>query len=120
MATILALIPRRSLWFPEKLYEIKLLEFPEMKQSAYEKINPNVRVPAIEDPNTALTLWESGAIIEHLVDAYDKKRVISFKPGTPEQLPCKAVGSIFKLQVKVHPYFGQSSNRPIRSYSEPL
>ena len=59
-------------------YEIKLLEFPEMKQPAYEKLYPNGRVPAIEDPNTGFTLWESGAIIEYLVDTYDQKREISF------------------------------------------
>lgn len=25
-------------------------------------------VPAIEDPNTGIVLWESGAIIEYLID----------------------------------------------------
>ncbi|KAL2832864.1 glutathione S-transferase [Aspergillus cavernicola] len=63
-------------------YEIKLLEFPKMKQPAYEKVNPNGRVPAIQDPNTGLTLWESGAIIEYLVERYDEKREISFQPGS--------------------------------------
>jgi glutathione S-transferase len=66
-------------------YETKLLEFPEMKQPAYEKINPNGRVPAIEDPNTGLILWESGAIIEYLVETYDTEREISFALGTREQ-----------------------------------
>ncbi|KAI6785014.1 putative glutathione s- protein [Emericellopsis cladophorae] len=44
-------------------------------------INPNGRIPAIEDPNTGLTLWESGAIIEYLVDEYDKGGKISVKNG---------------------------------------
>ncbi len=39
-------------------YHLKQLEFPELKQPAYENININGRVPAIEDPNTGITLWE--------------------------------------------------------------
>lgn len=87
-------------------YEIKLLDFPEMKQPAYEKINPNGRVPAIEDPNTGLTLWESGAIIEYLVETYDEEREISFKPGTPEHYHAK---QWLHFQASGQgPYFGQA------------
>lgn len=43
------------------------------KEEWFAKINPNGRVPAIVDPNTDLTLWESGAIVEYLVDTYDKE-----------------------------------------------
>ncbi|KAK4868235.1 hypothetical protein LT330_007433 [Penicillium expansum] len=70
--------PKKVVMVLEELkipYEIKLLEFPEMKQPAYESINPNGRVPAIEDPNTGITLWESGAIIEYLVEKYDDNKV---------------------------------------------
>jgi len=31
-----------------------------MKKEAFEKLNPNGRVPAIEDPNTGITLFEVG------------------------------------------------------------
>lgn len=40
-------------------------------------INPNGRVPAIEDPNTKLTIWESGTIMEYLVETYDAKGVLT-------------------------------------------
>jgi glutathione S-transferase len=36
-------------------------------------------VPTIIDPNTDLTLWESGAIIEYLVETYDKEGKLTVK-----------------------------------------
>lgn len=49
----------------------------EIKQDPYTQINPNGHVPTIEDPNTGVTLWESGAIVEYSVDTYDKEDTIS-------------------------------------------
>ncbi|KAK0302485.1 hypothetical protein LTR91_022635 [Friedmanniomyces endolithicus] len=43
-----------------------------IKQEPYISLNPNGRLPAIEDPNTGLVLWESGAIVQYLVEQYDK------------------------------------------------
>lgn len=87
-------------------YEIKNIEFPEMKQPPYEKININGRVPAIEDPNTGITLWESGAIIEYLVETYDKEKNISFTAGTPDYFHAK---QWLHYQMSGQgPYFGQA------------
>lgn len=101
--------PKKVVMVLEELklpYEIKLLEFPEMKQPAYEKINPNGRVPAITDPNTGVTLWESGAIIEYLVEKYDEKLQISFSPGSPEFYQAK---QWLHFQASGQgPYFGQA------------
>lgn len=48
------------------------------KEEWFVKINPNGRVPAIIDPNNDnLTLWESGAIVEYLVETYDKEGKLS-------------------------------------------
>ena len=58
-------------------YEMKVVEFTGVKQEAYTKINPNGRLPALIDPNTGLTIWESGAIILYLIDNYDKEGKIS-------------------------------------------
>ncbi|KAH6665164.1 glutathione transferase [Halenospora varia] len=71
-----------------------------------ESINPNGRVPAIEDPNTGITLWESGAIIEYLVETYDKQHNISFAPGSKEYYEAK---QWLYYQVSGQgPYFGQA------------
>lgn len=43
-------------------YEVELLEFNEAKEASYLEINPNGRLPAIEDPNTGLTIWEVSLI----------------------------------------------------------
>jgi hypothetical protein len=39
-------------------YKTHLLEFSEVKQESYIKINPNGRLPALQDPNTGVTLFE--------------------------------------------------------------
>jgi glutathione S-transferase len=101
--------PKKVIMVLEELkvpYEVKLLEFPEMKQAAYEKINPNGLVPAIEDPNTGITLWESGAIIEYLVTKYDEKREISFPPNSLESY--HAIQWLHFQASGQGPYFGQA------------
>ncbi|KAK8080066.1 Glutathione S-transferase 1 [Apiospora hydei] len=52
-------------------YEVKSFSFEDVKKKPFTDVNPNGRVPAIEDPNTDLTLWESGAILQYLAEAYD-------------------------------------------------
>jgi glutathione S-transferase len=56
-------------------YTVKLWDFGDapngVKSSTFTKINPNGRVPALEDPNTGVTSWESGACLNYLVRTYD-------------------------------------------------
>ncbi|KAI3332320.1 glutathione S-transferase [Xylariaceae sp. AK1471] len=85
-------------------YDYKLLEFDEMKGDAYVKINPNGRVPAIEDPNTGLTLWESGPIVEYLVEQYDKDHKISYDTFTEKYQIKQWIG--FQISGQ-GPYYGQ-------------
>ncbi|KAI4596313.1 glutathione S- transferase, nitrogen catabolite repression regulator [Pestalotiopsis sp. 9143b] len=59
-------------------YEIVSFEFEKIKKKPFIDLNPNGRVPAIEDPNTDLVLWESGAIINYLIDQYDTEHTISY------------------------------------------
>lgn len=69
-------------------YQVKLWEFGDgpkgVKGPAFLAINENGRVPALEDPNTGVNSWESGAVINYLLRLYDKEN--SFGPrGTSEQ-----------------------------------
>lgn len=65
-------------------YNLIDTQFSELKKPEFLAINPNGRMPAIHDPNTDLTLWESGAIIEYLVETYDREHKISFPAGSKE------------------------------------
>ncbi|KAI0876845.1 thioredoxin-like protein [Hypoxylon argillaceum] len=85
-------------------FEFKTLEFQEIKGEAFLKLNPNGRVPAIEDPNTGLVLWESGPIVEYLVEQYDKDHKISYATF-PEKYHIKQwIGYQISGQ---GPYYGQ-------------
>ena len=68
------------------------------------KLTPFNRVPAIEDPNTGIKLWESGAIIEYLIETYDKENKLSFKTA-PEKFFTKQF--LFFQVSGQGPYFGQ-------------
>ena len=83
-----------------------IVDKADLKKPAYEKININGRAPAIQDPNTGLTLWESGAIIEYLIETYDRNHDISFAPGTSDYYHAK---QWLYFQVSGQgPYFGQA------------
>ncbi|KAI1485611.1 URE2 protein [Biscogniauxia mediterranea] len=85
-------------------YKHVYIDISEVKKEPFVRVNPNGRLPAIEDPNTGVTLWESGAIVEYLVDTYDKDRKLTY-----DSLPEK-----YQLKQYLHfqmsgqgPYFGQ-------------
>ncbi|KAI1123384.1 hypothetical protein F5Y10DRAFT_251874 [Nemania abortiva] len=59
-------------------YEIEWVNYSEIKEEPYTLLNPNGRLPAIVDPNTGVTLFESGAIINYVVDVYDKQRKLTY------------------------------------------
>ncbi|KAI1384136.1 glutathione S-transferase [Hypoxylon trugodes] len=59
-------------------YEITSIKFDDVKKQPYTNINPNGRVPAIYDSNTDITLWESGAIIQYLIEQYDTNHKLTY------------------------------------------
>jgi glutathione S-transferase len=59
----------------------------EQKEPWFLEINPNGRIPAITDKFTdgeTIRIFESGAILEYLVDRYDKDHKISYPHGSRE------------------------------------
>ncbi|CAL5867863.1 uncharacterized protein PFLUO_LOCUS2084 [Penicillium psychrofluorescens] len=87
-------------------YEPKPVDLDDVKKEAYVSVNPNGRVPALEDPNTGITIWESGAILEYLVDTYDKQHTISFPAGSKEYYESKQW--LYYQMSGQGPYFGQA------------
>ncbi|KAK3347258.1 glutathione S-transferase [Lasiosphaeria hispida] len=88
-------------------HEIVFVPITDVKKPEYTAINPNGRLPAIHDPNTGLTLWESGAIIEYLVDRYDVDNKISFPAGSNESYLTR---QWLYFQVSGQgPYYGQAA-----------
>jgi glutathione S-transferase len=85
-------------------YTTEIMDFSELKKEPFENLNPNGRVPVIEDPNTGVTMWESGAIIEYLLETYDTSHSLSYTES-PEKFLQK---SWLHFQVSGQgPYFGQ-------------
>lgn len=52
----------------------------------YKAINPVGRVPALQDPNTGVVVWESGAIIDYLIRTYDHDLVYGPGPTAQEKV----------------------------------
>lgn len=87
-------------------YETSWVELEDLKKEPFESVNPNGRVPAIEDPNTNITLFESGAIVSYLVDTYDKEHRLTYT-STPEKYFLQQ-WSFFQASGQ-GPYFGQAA-----------
>lgn len=89
-------------------YESVYLDFSKKEHKApdYLKINPNGRIPTIIDhQNNDLIVWETLAIIEYLVDKYDKDHKIS-SIGQDKYLELQWLA----FQVSGQgPYFGQAA-----------
>ncbi|KXX79083.1 Glutathione S-transferase 2 [Madurella mycetomatis] len=86
-------------------YEIKSFRFDDVKKKPFTDVNPNGRVPAIEDPNTGLTLWESGAIYQYIVEVYDTDKRLTYD-GLNDRHLCS---QWLHFQMSGQgPYFGQA------------
>jgi glutathione S-transferase len=87
-------------------YENKFYSPSDLKKEPYVSLNPNGRAPTIEDPNTEVKLWESGAIIQYLAETYDKDENISYSKG-PEKY---RLWQWLAFQISGQgPYFGQAA-----------
>lgn len=88
-------------------FEVIPTQLSEVKEASYTALNPNGRLPTIVDPNTGITIWESGAITEYLIEKYDKDYKISFESGTAEYFHAKQ-WLFFQVSGQA-PYYGQAA-----------
>lgn len=106
-------------------YDHRMIQFSELKKELYESVNPNGRVPSIQDPNTGITVFEvitrrssrvvtskadfyariqSGACIDYLLETYDKEHRLT--PTEPQQRWAARSWRDFQMSGQ-GPYFGQ-------------
>ncbi|KAL2756321.1 hypothetical protein ACRALDRAFT_1081774 [Sodiomyces alcalophilus JCM 7366] len=87
-------------------YELKVIHASTIKSPPLTDLNPNGRVPVIEDPNRDLVLWESGAVLTYLVQEYDKNQRLTFAGGNEVH----HVNQWLYFQTSGQgPYFGQAA-----------
>ncbi|KAL6400032.1 glutathione-s-transferase theta, gst [Ilyonectria robusta] len=87
-------------------YQNKWADFAQIKKEPFLSLNPNGRVPALEDPNTGISLWESGAIIDYLVDRYDKDEKLHYASLSEKYMT--RCWEHFQMSGQ-GPYFGQKA-----------
>lgn len=59
----------------------------EQKEPWFLEINPNGRIPALTDSwddGKPIRIFESGSILQYLVDRYDKENKVSYPAGSRE------------------------------------
>lgn len=87
-------------------YKTTYVEMVDMKKEPLISKSINGRVPVIEDPNTGITIWESGAILEYLIETYDKDSKYTYT-SSPEKWELK---QWLHFQMSGQgPYFGQGA-----------
>ena len=62
-----------------KPYTLNLIPFDHLVSKEFRSLTPIGKVPVMHDPNTNLMLFESGAIIQYLIEMYDGECRISYE-----------------------------------------
>ncbi|KAK5109168.1 hypothetical protein LTR62_007253 [Meristemomyces frigidus] len=81
------------------------------KEQWFLDINPNGRIPAMTDTFTdgkLIRLFESGSIMQYLVDRYDKEHKLSFPQGSREHV--EMTNWLFFMNAGVGPMQGQANH----------
>lgn len=94
-------------------YDVKQWEFGDdpkngVKGEAFTRINENGRVPALEDPNTGVVSWESGAIMNYIRRVYDKQDILG-PVGNGEQAKVDFEKWEYFLLTTLGPMTGQTN-----------
>ncbi|KAI0537508.1 glutathione S-transferase [Xylaria digitata] len=85
-------------------YETKLLDYSVLHDKPFTDINPNGR--SLHDPNTNITLWESCAINEYLIDKHDAEHKLTHTTSPGKYLEKQYL--YFQASGQ-GPYYGQAA-----------
>lgn len=102
---------------PYKTHKIEISKNTQ-KEDWFLAINPNGRIPALTDTfsdGQPINLFESGSIMQYLVDRYDTEHKISFPKGTREYYEMN--NWLFFQNAGVGPMQGQASKYLIHTFS---
>ncbi|KAF1919117.1 glutathione S-transferase [Ampelomyces quisqualis] len=103
-------ITLEELGLPYKVHKIDISKDTQ-KEPWFRAINPNGRIPALTDTFTdgkTINLFESGSIMQYLVDRYDTEHKISFPQGTREYYQVN--NWLFFMNAGVGPMQGQANH----------
>ena len=94
-------------------YEVRKVDFgkKEQKEPWFLEVNPNGRIPALTDTwngTETIRLFESGSIMQYLVDKYDTQHKISYPRGTREYYEMNSW--LFFMNAGVGPMQGQANH----------
>jgi len=103
-------ITLEELGLPYKTTKIDISKNTQ-KEQWFRDINPNGRIPAVTDTFTdgkQIRLFESGSIMQYLVDRYDKDHKISYPAGSREAI--EMTNWLFFMNAGVGPMQGQANH----------
>lgn len=76
------------------LVEIREMTFSDLKSEAHLALNPMGTSPTFHDTELGITMWESGAILDYLLERYDLQNRLHPAPtddtSSPEQILARA------------------------------
>ncbi|KAL8860840.1 MAG: hypothetical protein Q9178_002870 [Gyalolechia marmorata] len=94
-------------------YKTHAIDFSKetQKEAWFLEINPNGRIPALTDTFTdgrTIRLFESGSIMQYLIEQYDREHKISYPKGSRESYEVN--NWLFFLNAGVGPMQGQANH----------
>lgn len=110
-----------ELGLPYKVHKIDMVN-SEQKTDWFRSINPNQRIPALTDTHPSdgkpIHIFESGSIMQYLVDRYDTTHKISYPRGTREWIETN--NWLFFLNAGIGPMQGQANHFFRYTSSDPI
>lgn len=79
---------------------VKEMSFPELKTKEHLAINPMGSSPTFQDTDLGITMWESGAVLDYLLERYDMQNQVHPAPTDETSSPETILARAKYLQLK--------------------